>query len=91
MQSKFSKLDWKIQHGFHAAVQIVIKLCKDGTSMQRKSTSNNLKESIYDQQFTSMESMADAHPRFLVDLLVAHLGDLRQNNRAGSVCGRVKI
>ena len=38
-----------------------------------------------------MESMADAHPRFLVDLLVAHLSDLRQNNRAGSVCGRVKI
>ena len=39
----------------------------------------------------SMESMADAHPRFLVDWLLAHLSDLRQNNRAGSVWGRVKI
>ena len=40
---------------------------------------------------SSMESMADAHPRFLVDLLDAHLSDLRQNNLAGSVCRRVKI
>ena len=38
----------------------------------------------------SMESMADARPRFLFESPVAHLSDLRQkgnkSNRAGSVC-----
>ena len=38
-----------------------------------------------------MESMADAHPRFLPALLVAHLSDLRHNNRARSVCICIKF
>ena len=33
------------------------------------------------QFFTSMESMADGHPRFLLELLVARLSDLRKKQQ----------
>ena len=35
--------------------------------------------------------MADAHLTFLFELLVAHLNDLQQKNRAETVCACMKI
>ena len=39
-------------------------------------------ENVAADNFTSMQSMPDGHPRFLLELLVAHLSDLRQKQQS---------